>query len=208
MPKLNSSQKTTISAPKPDRLSREFPDIPERPSEHRAYLLGVDPGGGKDKDGEIGHVGLTLAAMDRALPNGFQVFHCWEATPEDFIPWFTLTAGLDMLDHVILERFKLQKEKALSLSGSEFEVVQLIGWIKITITQLNADPTAARGIGLTLQLPDERLGPVGKLMEKASMVHVSPKSPDHARSSEDHLMTYAFRSGLILDSSGAPIVLR
>lgn len=211
MPKLNaardlSAAKTGASMvdAKPDRLSRTPPEL-SAPNEHRAYLLGIDPGGGADKNGEIGHVGLTVAAMDRALPNGFKVLHCWEMTPEEFVPWFTVAAGMGVISHIVLERFKLRKDMAMSMVGSEFEVVQLIGWIDITVQQLNADKM---GIGITRQLPGDRLGPVNKLMELAGMVHVSPKSPDHARSSEDHLMTYAFRSGLVLDDNARPIVLR
>lgn len=225
MPKLDAADdlnaaKTGASMVdvKPARLSREAPG-PEQfhQSEHRLHVLGIDPGGKEEVAGEGGHMGLTLAAIDRALPNGFKVQHSWEMKPAEFVPWFTIVTGMGLIDQVVLERFKLLKEFALSLVGSEFETVQMIGWITITVNQLSKQPEEdmsgiegrlSSGIGLARQLPSERFGPYPALMRKAGMGYVSPLSPDHARSSEDHLISWAFRNGIILDVNGKPFEIR
>lgn len=211
MPKLKDVQAGTAPAAAAPatapRLSAQPPDIPRRDSSGTGvHVIGIDPGG-KDKDDKAGHVGVTFARRNTDISNtgaGWDIMHICELTPPVFVQWFTLVLGMDLVDEIVCESFSIKKETANFLIGSELPTAQLIGYIRFSMQQ---HARAGGKTQLTMQQPGDRYVADG-LLKAQGLTYRSPKTPDHARSSEMHLWTWLFRQGLVLGSDGAPVVLR
>ncbi len=120
------------------RIGQYYKDWTDVPSDWQnapttdLTILSVDPG-----DENVG-VAVGWAGSGRPAVKFTTIM-----SPRDFRGWFR--SGIGCFDFVACERFKLRKDMALKLVGSEFPTVQIIGWLKGTVEDWNDDYTKRVG---------------------------------------------------------------
>jgi hypothetical protein len=107
-------------------------------------LIAIDPG---DR-----YVGVAFFTEDPDEEHGWYCADAQEFDPREFEDGFAESIVNNEYDYVVIERFRLYKDKAMLQTGSEFETSQLIGALKFIVRKhnehaarhANADTTEGR----------------------------------------------------------------
>lgn len=195
MPKLADAPKaptTTPAAEKSPRLPNTI-TVRGRANEDDVAVLAVDPG--------EHHVGVVLGyRANNAF--GWEITSFAEMQPWEFIVFFK--DNLPYFDWITCEKFTLYPSLAREQTGSEMPTSKLIGFIEFTIRMWNECFVPSKGgqaHGLTSveysSHPAAIQQGTAAVMKHKGIPHVTPKTPDHARSAELHFWHMLIRAGLV-----------
>lgn len=177
------------------------PVVLPRTNTDDVVAMGWDPG---DEHVAVALACRTFAARDEAdagayrlTPPGWRVYATAEMTPEEFKRF--LIANADGIDMIFAESWRLRRDMAMKLVGSDMPTVRLIGWFDGF--QQMANPA----FQVTWQPSSILTGPTAALLRKAGIRPVSPpgknrvkgSTGDHQRSAELHLWTGLIQAGLV-----------